>query len=175
MSRFIIYEPTKEDVAEAFRRSQQLGVLDNSFTRGRGRMTGFLGEVAFGNTFPEAVYVGDRSFTHDYELTGYNIDVKAKTCSGRPLIHYSASVAKSKNQELKADIYFFMRVHQDLSKVWFCGWSTAKGVGKNKYYKKRGEADEYGFTYMSNGYHLPIRSTRRPDSLESQCRKKKRG
>ena len=74
MSRFIIYKPTPDDVAEAFRRSEALGSLRTSFTNGKGNMTGFLGEVAFENTFKQFDYVGDNSFTHDYEYKGLKVD-----------------------------------------------------------------------------------------------------
>jgi hypothetical protein len=81
LSRFITYKPTAGDVAEAFRRSQSLGKLKTSFTNGKGNMTGFLGEVAFEKTFKQFTYVGDKSYTHDYEYMGLKVDVKAKKCS----------------------------------------------------------------------------------------------
>lgn len=168
MSRFIVYKPTPEDVGEAYRRSEELGVLSNSFTRGKGRMVGFLGEVAFEHFFPKAKYVGDKSYSHDYEINGHKIDIKAKTCSSRPMVHYSSSVTTTKSKGLQADIYYFVRVHSSLSKVWLCGWSTNEGVGKPKYFKKKGESDDYGFTFKSDGYHLPIRVTRRPDSFATK-------
>ena len=66
--RHIVFTPSSENVKQAFERSQKLGITPSSFTRGLGRMTGFLGEVAFGLLYPEARYVGGRSFTHDYCL-----------------------------------------------------------------------------------------------------------
>lgn len=166
MSRFILYKPTKKDVAEAFARSQKLGVLSNSVTRGSGRMVGFLGEVSFERLHPNAIYVGDKSYTHDYEISGLRIDVKAKSCSSRPMLHYSASVLVTKPNSLPRNtIYLFTRVHKDYSKVWMCGWATDKTLQKPKYYKKKGESDDSGFTFKANGYHLPIRATRRFDSL----------
>lgn len=166
MSRFVVYKPTKEDVAEAFSRSQKLGITPSSFTRGKGRMIGFLGEVAFERTFPKAIYVGDKSYTHDYELNDKNIDVKSKSCNSRPMVHYIASVNKPKGKKLpKGNIYFFMRVHTDFSRVWLCGWTTQKAIEKPKYFKRKGESDDAGFTFLSDGYHLPIRNTRRTDSF----------
>lgn len=129
-------------------------------------MVGFLGEVAFERLHPKAVYVGDKSYTHDYELNGLRIDVKAKACTSRPLIHYSACVLVTKPNALPdGTIYLFTRVHKDYSKVWMCGWVTAKSLQKPKYFKKKGESDDDGFTFKANGYHLPIRATRRFDSL----------
>jgi len=164
MSRFILYRPTPEDVAEAYARSQRLGVLPNSFTRGKGRMAGFLGEVAFERTFG-GDYVGDESRTHDYEIKASSIDVKAKICSTVPQMTYCVSVPAQRLKPLQADVYFFTRVLNDYSKVWLLGWATAKSVQQDKFYKKKGEADDYGFTFLSSGYHLPINRTRRPDSF----------
>ena len=53
-------------------RSQNLGVLPNSFTRGAGRMTGFLGEIGF-----ELLFLRNMSgitATHDYLLGNRKID-----------------------------------------------------------------------------------------------------
>ena len=164
MSRFILYRPSPDDVAEAFRRSQAMGVLPNSLTRGSGRMAGFLGEVAFENTYG-GKYVGDKSFTHDYEIKGKTVDVKAKICSTKPLPHYMTSVFSSPDKDLPADIYFFARVMKDWSKVWLVGWAPASRIMKPEYYKKKGESDDCGFTFLGNGYHLPINRTLRPDSF----------
>ena len=71
----LVFSPTGDDIKEAFERSEELGVLPNSFTRGMGRMTGFLGEIAFERLYPQANYVGDKSFTHDYVLGKKTIEL----------------------------------------------------------------------------------------------------
>lgn len=167
MSRFIEYKPTPEDVAEAYRRSEKLGQLRSSFTNGRGNMTGFLGEVAFENTFKQFDYVGDSSYTHDYVYKGLSIDVKAKRCTSRPMLNYNASVVKTKYSKFEADIYFFMRVHENLQKVWLCGWSPKNSIIAKKRFNPKGSCDESGFKFRADGYNIPIGKTRRPDSLES--------
>ena len=78
-SKIIEIIPTAEDLKEASNRAAQLGVLPNSFTGGRGRMTGFLGEVAFQNYYKSCEYVGDISFTHDYLLNDWKIELKSKS------------------------------------------------------------------------------------------------
>lgn len=167
MSRFIVYKPTPDDVSEAFRRSEVLGRLSTSFTKGKGNMTGFLGEVAFENTFKKFDYVGDNSFTHDYVYKGLKVDVKAKRVSSMPLLKYNASVVKTKYSKFEADVYFFMRVHENFHKVWLCGWSPKKSVISKKWFNKKGDVDKDGFRYKADGYNIPIIKTRRPDSFES--------
>lgn len=163
--KLILFRPDSNDIKEAFERSQNLGVLPNSFTRGMGRMTGFLGEVAFELLYPEADYVGDTCYSYDYVLGKRKIDVKAKTCTGKPLPHYTASVNTNKEKKLGATTYFFVRVRRDLTRVWLLGWETSTQIQKKGEYKKKGELDDYGFTYKVSGYHLPIQYLRRPQSL----------
>ena len=88
----LVFTPTGDDIKEAFERSEELGVLPNSFTRGMGRMTGFIGEIAFERLYPQADYVGDTSFTHDYVLGKKTIDVKSKSCTSIPQPDFTASV-----------------------------------------------------------------------------------
>ena len=64
--KLIRFTPNSENVKQAFERSQNLGILPNSFTRGAGRMTGFLGEIGFERLFSSAKYVGNYSLPHDY-------------------------------------------------------------------------------------------------------------
>jgi len=173
-NRFVLFYPDEQDVAEAFRRSKSLGVPPSSYTHGIGRMTGFLGEVAFGKYIESSKHVGEQCYTHDYLYNNKKVDVKSKTCTTKPKLHYLASVNSQGKKELQADLYFFTRVHKDLSKVWLLGWATRHHVTKKKNFKHKGETDDDGFTYLCDGYHLPIKALRRPDSFESsrRCRKK---
>lgn len=162
----ILFKPSSDDIKEAFERSEKLGVLSNSFTRGQGRMTGFLGEVAFENLYTRTTYVGDKCFTHDYIWGKKKIDIKAKTCASKPLPHYTASVNTDKSKKLHANVYFFVRVKKDLTHVWLLGWASSHKVKQKGVYKKRGEADDYGFTYKVSGYHIPIKDLNLPLSLK---------
>ena len=161
----LVFTPNSDNIKEAFERSEELGVLPNSFTRGAGRMTGFLGEVAFENLYPEALYVGDKIYTHDYELGKRRIDVKAKCCSGKPQPHYTASVNCPEGKKLPANAYYFVRVKKDFTRAWMLGWATGLKIQKSGLYKKKGEPDDYGFTYKVDVYHLPIEGLRPANSL----------
>jgi len=162
----LVFTPTGDDIKEAFERSENLGVLPNSFTKGVGRMTGFIGELAFERLYPNATYEGDKSFTHDYVLGNRTIDVKSKTCSGPPLPHYTASVNCSKGKKLQARAYFFVRVRKDFMKAWLVGWATSQKIQNKIHYKKKGELDNFGFSYKTDGYHVPISELQRASSLK---------
>ena len=161
----LLFTPNSDNIKEAFERSEKLGVLPNSFTRGAGRMTGFLGEVAFETLYPEANYVGDKVFTHDYVIGKRNIDIKSKNCSGKPQPHYTASVNCAEGKKLAANAYFFVRVRKDFKRAWMLGWATTHKIQKNGEYKKRGDPDDYGFTYKVDGFHIPISELRPAHSL----------
>ena len=163
--KFIQFTPNSENVKQAFERSQKLGVLSNSFTYGAGRMTGFLGEIAFELLYTKSKYVGGRILSHDYVLGRKKIDVKAKTCGGKPLPHYIASVNCSKTRPPKADYYYFVRVKKDLSCAGRLGWISQEKLIELGEYKRRGAEDESGFKYKVRGYHLPISDLKTPLSL----------
>ena len=164
-NKFLIFTPNSENVKQAYERSQKLGVLPNSFTKGGGRMTGFLGEIAFELFHPKAKYVGGRSYSHDYEIGKKTIDVKAKTCTSMPMPHYTASVNCPKLKKPQAGYYYFVRVLKDYSKVWLLGWVGTKKLLTDGDYKSRGDPDSYGFTYKVDGYHIPIKCLRPPASF----------
>lgn len=164
-SKLIGFHPNSENVKQAFERSQNLGVLPNSFTRGAGRMTGFLGEISFELLFPDSKYVGNYSRTHDYLMGSRKIDVKSKTCGNKPQLHYTASVHCVEGKPLRASHYFFVRVHKDMTRAWMLGWATKNRILKEGEFKRKGEEDSYGFTYKASGYHIPISSLRSPLSL----------
>jgi hypothetical protein len=161
----LLFTPNSDNIKEAFERSEKLGVLPNSFTRGTGRMTGFLGEVAFEALYPKATYVGGEIYSHDYVIGNRTIDIKSKSCSSKPQPHYTASVNCAKGKKLLAKAYFFVRVRKDFTRAWMLGWATAHKIQKDGAYKKRGEPDEYGFTYKVDGYHIPISELRPANSL----------
>ena len=71
-----MFYPDEQDVAEAFRRSKSLGVPPSSYTHGIGRMTGFLGEVAFGKYIESSKHVGEQCYTHDYLYNNKKVDPK---------------------------------------------------------------------------------------------------
>jgi len=163
--KLIKFTPNSENVKQAFERSQNLGVLPNSFTRGAGRMTGFLGEIAFELLFPDSKYVGNYSRTHDYLMGSRKIDVKSKTCRDKPKPHFTASVVCPESKPLKASHYFFVRVRKDLTRAWMLGWITKNRLLEQGEFKRKGDEDEYGFTYKVSGWHIPISSLRAPLSL----------
>ena len=165
VGKFIEFIPAAEDLKEASNRAAALGVLPNSFTNGAGRMTGFLGEVAFERYYGNTIYKGDVSYTHDYVINNKKVEIKSKTCSSRPKPEYMASVNGKQDKVFENDIFFFNRVSSSLSRVWMLGWISRKSFFKHALFIKEGESADDGFTQRASGFHLPISKLRSPDSL----------
>ena len=121
---FVVYTPSGEDISLAHSRASEMGVLPNSFTRGMGRMTGCLGEIAVNKFIKKSKYVGDAVFTHDLTHKNKKIEVKSKTCSSIPKPEYTVSVNISQSKIPDNDMYFFTRVRKDLMFVWIVGWRS---------------------------------------------------
>lgn len=166
-SSMLLFKPTGDDIKEAYERSEKLQIQPNSFTNGVGRMPGFIGEVAFEQLYPEAQYVGEGCFTHDYELGRRTIDVKSLKCTSTPRADYKAAVNCKLDKKLKANTYFFTRVHSSLSHAWVLGWSPASRIISNGRFNKKGETDpDNGFRYKAHCWNFPISLLLRANSLK---------
>mgnify|MGYP003108519641 FL=1 len=153
---FILYKPTSDDISLAHTRATAMGVLPNSFTKGMGRMTGCLGEIAVNKFISKSKYVGDNLFTHDLEHKKKRIEIKSKTCSSIPKPEYIVSVNTPKSKIPDNDVYFFTRVRKDLMFVWILGWLPTTKYFSIASFMNRGDKDEHGFMYKASGYHTAI-------------------
>ena len=77
--KFIEFRPSGEDFKRAADMSEQMGVLSNSYTRGAGRMSGFLGEIAT-EKYLSAFIDNTVPATKSYDLMSHsNISIEVKT------------------------------------------------------------------------------------------------
>lgn len=127
-SDFIEVIITPEMLAEARRKSHEMGKLNNSILEGAGNVTGFLGEaaavVALG---PEAKT--SNTYNHDVLYKGKRLEVKSKKRRDPPEARWDCSVSNY-NAKQKCDMYVFVSVLNDYSKAYVCGWK-----GKDDYFK----------------------------------------
>ena len=144
---------TDDMLIKARAKSVEMGKIHNSILRGRGNMSGFLGEQIALN-----VLGGRWENTFDYDLVVDNlkVDVKTKQTSVMPLPHYECSIAKL-NTKQKCDAYAFVRILNDFSKGWFLGVLT-----KTEYYDKatfltKGDVDpSNNYTVKADCYNVRI-------------------
>ena len=163
--RLLRYRIKGVDIELAQDRCDEMGILPNSFTRGVGRMVGFLGEIAVNKFIPKSKYVGHKVFKYDLVKGKNKIEVKSKSCASSPKEHYVASVNAPKKFDPANDTYFFTRVSKDLRFVWIVGWISKDSFLKKASFKKKNETDEEGFVYRASGYHIKIKDLELPETF----------
>ena len=109
---------TQDMLDKARRRAKELGVLNNSISKGKGNVAGMLGEEIV-----LKILGGTLKRSYDYDIVlpdGTTTDVKTKLTTVAPLPSYSCSVSAF-NIRQKCDKYTFVRIKKDLTTGWFLG------------------------------------------------------
>jgi hypothetical protein len=155
---FLEFRPDGSDFKLAAEKSERMGILPNSHTRGEGRMSGFLGEIAVAKYLSGMVDdCSEQSRSYDLKATnGLTIEVKTKRAKGIPKPEYNASVEKKATAMFKNDFFVFLRCHNSLAKLWVLGWVKTRSFKRMATFIPAGETDDTGFTYRIDGWHLPI-------------------
>jgi hypothetical protein len=168
--RFIEFRPSGEDFKLAAERSERMGVLANSYTRGAGRMSGMLGEIAVEKYLGGIIdHCGEFSKSYDLKTnSGITIEVKTKRARSIPKPEYVASVELKKTHMFENDLFVFLRSHDSMVKLWMLGWIKTDSFKRRAAFKKVGEPDgDSGFTYRVDGYHIPISKLKKMEDLQS--------
>lgn len=142
-------------------KSNDLGLINNSITKGDGNIAGFLGEE-----IANQILDGQIDNTYEYDIitdrdgNRTTWDVKTKRCTSPPRNYYDCSVAGF-NTKQKCDNYIFVRIEHNngvFKNAWVLGW-----MEKNEYFKKskllkKGEIDKSNnFTVKADCYNLQIK------------------
>lgn len=152
-------EITKEMISQAKQRSEEMGVIKNSITKGEGNIAGFLGEE-----IANVALKGKISHTYNYDIIkdDKKIDVKTKRCTSAPRPHYECSIAELSTHQ-RCDAYVFVRVEwfKENPNAWKRGWILGQ-ISKDEYfenacYLEKGDTDPAnGWIVSANCYNLPI-------------------
>jgi len=150
------FKVKREWINKANKKSEEMGTLRNSITKGKGNTMGFLGEFAVADFLKDCIV----SNTYDYDLKvgDRTIDVKTKSCTVKPRVDYMCSVA-AYNTKQKCDVYVFNRMLRDLSKGWILGWiEKEKYFDEAKFYRKGEQEGDNGYIVQADCYNLPIKN-----------------
>lgn len=145
----------KKILAKAALRSQQLGSLNNSITKGDGNLVGYIGQMLV------AEYLNANetdTYEYDVEKNGIRFEVKTKRCTSKPRTDYDCSVSEA-NAKQKCDYYVFVRVLEDFSKAWILGKKKREDYFGQARFCKKGEKDNkshLGWTFKADCYNLEI-------------------
>jgi hypothetical protein len=130
-----------------------MGKLHNSILRGKGNMSGFIGEqIAL------QILDGkwDNTFDYDLVVNDKKVDVKTKQTSVKPLPHYECSIAKL-NTKQKCDAYAFVRILNDFSKGWYLGVLTKEDYYDKATFLRKGDVDpSNNYTVKADCYNVRI-------------------
>jgi len=152
----------KEDIELARKMSDNMGVLNNSITKGQGNIIGFLGEIIVAQYLDITL-----NNTYDYDLI-YNdkkIDVKSKKVSSPPRDYYECSVA-ALNTKQKCDLYVFTRIKNDLSEGWILGCLEKEKYLTASTFLKKGSIDpDNNWKVSTDCYNLPINKLKNIEEL----------
>jgi len=149
-NKIIEWDIKPELIKKAEKKAKDMGRLNNSITRGQGNIAGFLGEFAFVDFVktlkPHHNIIIDNSY--DYDIIYQNItgDVKTKRTNYPGLLNYEASISNY-NPNQKCDIYIFVRVMNDQTKAYICGW-----IPKQEYFEKARFMKEGDYDPSNNWY-----------------------
>ena len=143
----------KEDIDLANKMSSSMGALNNSITKGRGNVIGFLGEIIVAN---ELGITLDNTYDYDLIFNDKRIDVKSKKVSSVPRDYYECSVA-ALNTRQRCDLYMFTRIKNDLSEGWILGYlEKEKYLTDSKFLKKGSIDPDNNWKVSTDCYNLPI-------------------
>lgn len=147
-----------EMLAEAKRKTTEMGILAHSFTKGRGRIVGFLGEFLANQLICGRIVSGD--FNYDIvssKLDGeVRWDVKTKTCKSPPKSTFLVSVSAYQLKQ-NCDRYAFCRILSDYSAGWILGWMPKAEFFEKATLFKEGDLDpSNGFRVAESCYSLAI-------------------
>tara|TARA_R110000765_G_scaffold365901_1_gene456034 strand:- start:116 stop:622 length:507 start_codon:yes stop_codon:yes gene_type:complete len=150
---------TEKDIEKAKQMSIDMGRLNNSITKGKGNIVGFLGELLVAN------YLGIKlNNTYDYDMIFNNtkIDVKSKRVTSPPKEHYECSVA-ALNTKQECDVYVFTRIlpkkfsSSNYSEGWLLGYMDKKDYLTKATFLKKGDVDpSNNWKVKTDCYNLPI-------------------
>jgi hypothetical protein len=159
-------------IQEALKKAKSLGCINNSITKGRGNLAGYLSEIALSEYLEcENISCDEGLDKYDFDLikNGVKIDVKTKRRTVDPRMFYEVSIAETSKHQ-KADIYAFTsitfrekrgsgrdRKYFGIKSIWLCGFLSKKKYFQAAKHLKAGDIDESnGFTVHSDMYNLPI-------------------
>ena len=150
-------EITDKMLKKAQKKADELGELKNSIMKGKGNLTGFLGEEIV-KSFLSARSSNTKDYDISYKSKKY--DIKTKLTTKEPLPEYDCSIA-SYNTVQKCDSYIFVRIQKDkqdnLICGWILGWMDKGEYFKNAEYWPKGKIDPAnGYRVKANCYNVKI-------------------
>lgn len=151
-----IIKITKEQIERA-KKLYPFKNLKGSITKGKSNIYGALGEIIVFDEYSKDGFNIDFNSTYDYDLiiNNYKIDVKTKRTTVLPKNNYLCSIS-SFNTKQKCDIYFFLRINENLKECYLLGYKSKIDFFKEATFNKKGSLDVNGWVFKDDCYNLKI-------------------
>ncbi len=136
-------------IDEALSKSNKIGTLKDSFTKGKGQSQGLLAEFAVREHFKYLITPNENIYNNDLIIAGYKVEVKAKNYK-QVTDNSEWSIAKT-SQHQNPDYYFFVSVNHkgtinNTSEILLAGYITPQDFYNKARFYHKGYQHEYGFT-----------------------------
>ena len=129
--------------------------LNGSIMKGKSNIYGAMGEVLVHDFFGSERAEIKAEADYDLIIDGYRVDVKTKRTTVVPKPNYYCSISTWNTGQM-CDMYFFVRVKEDLSEGYLLGY-----LGKNEFFdkadfKRKGEQDGGLWVFKADCYNIKV-------------------
>jgi len=147
----------KEEQIKRAKKLYPFNELKGSITKGRSNIYGALGEIIIYDLSKKKGFNVNFKSNYDYDLIieGYKVDVKTKRTTVIPKPEYLCSIS-SFNTKQKCDIYFFLRINENLNYCYLLGYKRKKDFFNEAIFNKKGSLDVNGWIFKDDCYNLKI-------------------
>lgn len=144
-------------IDEALNKSKQIGILKDSFRKGKGQQHGLLAEFAVKEYFKDLIKPTENFYNNDLTIADYKVEIKSKTLKQvKDITEWS--IAKTSSFQ-KPDYYFFVNVNyneniKNTNEIYLAGYISHKDFYNRAKFYPKGYQHKGGFT--STGGKSPI-------------------
>jgi len=147
-------EIKNEWLENAKKKAEDMGRLKHSILKGKGNITGFLGEYMVANYLKAKI---ENTYDYDIVKCDIKIDVKSKKCTTIPRMDYDCSVP-AYNTKQKCDYYVFTRILDNFQTGWILGIISKEKFFKSARLYKKGEVDKSNWMeFKEDSYNMKIK------------------
>ena len=143
---------------EQKQRAKQLydfDILKNSFTKGKGNLSGALGEIIVYDYFNKELNKQENTKDYDIILGEDTFDIKTKRCTSTPKEDYNCSVALTSLHQ-NCTGYIFVRVREDIDEAYILGYISKRDLINKGFYLAKGDSDENGYIVKNDCINIKI-------------------
>ena len=146
-------------IDEALNKSKQIGILKDSFRKGKGQQHGLLAEFAVKEYFKDLIKPTENFYNNDLTIAGRKVEVKSKLHKFKLRDDFEWSLAESSKHQ-KPDYYFFVSVYcnkdnlRDIKHIYLAGFISYKDFWDRAVFYKKGTKHANDFISPVDHYNI---------------------